>query len=53
MRSAGRCSIEFFETGPDEVPESAPCNYGLMSAATSLSLKIGGDTEFLPYSCFF
>jgi hypothetical protein len=32
--------------------ESAPCNYGLMSAATSLRLKIGGDTEFLPYSCF-
>ena len=23
-----------------------------MSAATSLRLKIGGDTEFLPYSCF-
>ena len=25
--------------------------YGLMSAATSLRLKIGGDTEFLPFSC--
>ena len=23
-----------------------------MSAATSLRLKIGGDAEFLPYSCF-
>jgi hypothetical protein len=32
--------------------QSAPCNYGLMSAATSLRLKIGGDTEFLPYSRF-
>lgn len=32
--------------------QSAPFRYGLMSTAASLRLKIGGDAEFLPYSCF-